>query len=470
MRQLPQILVIDDVLENIKVLASVLNGQYDVSFASSGAEALALVERTPPDLILLDLMMPVMDGFEVFKRLQENPLTCTIPVIFVTANGDFETETAVINAGATDFIHKPINPYVVRARVGHHLQMVSYRKHLEHLVDMRTRELAAERDLAEAANRAKSAFLVNMNHELRTPLNQILGMLTLALHRLDGDAAKPYVEKACQVSERYLELISNLLDVSALEAERISPQGVAFSPKAVLEQLLAEVRPRAEAKGLGLEGVFAGGIPGRVLGDPVLLSKVLRQLLDNAIKFSMSGDLRLRVMPGHVSGTGVTLDFAVSDEGVGMSPEVQAGLFRLFNQGDNSLTRAYGGTGIGLKLCQRLVSLLGGQIDYESREGEGTTFHFSLTFPLASAEAAEGASSAGTEEVSGSEALEACIERLQRLLASDDLQAIAVFEQCRGHLAGLLGVWQPGFVEALERLDFEGASHLLAIALADPGR
>ena len=182
MQSIPRILIIDDVIDNVVVLGEALSGNADIQFATSGAEGLELVRQGLPDLILLDVMMPGMDGYEVCSILKADPKLRDVPVIFVTAKNDAESESRALTAGAVDFIHKPINNEVVRARVKLHLAMKRRERELRDLnIDLeqkvieRTRALSEALMVAEDASRMKSDFLANMSHEIRTPMNTIIG-------------------------------------------------------------------------------------------------------------------------------------------------------------------------------------------------------------------------------------------------------------------------------------------------------
>jgi len=278
-----RVLIVDDVPNNIDVLASALCNGYEISVSTSGALALELVERQRPDLILLDVMMPGMNGFEVMARLKACARTRAIPVIFVTARTDAESETAALEAGAADFIHKPINPSVVRARVRQQLELAQYRARLEAMVEARTQALAEARDRAEAACRAKSAFLSNMNHELRTPLHQVIGLTELLARKLADETVRKRLELIRLSSQNLLGLLSGLLDIAQTEAKSLQLELRDFDLRSLLEAVLLPARQAAGRKGLALALVGDIDAPAILNGDPRLLQKILEQLLSNAV-------------------------------------------------------------------------------------------------------------------------------------------------------------------------------------------
>lgn len=267
---------------------------------------------------------------------------------------------------------QPINPEVVRARVHLHHELAQHRHHLEALVQARTRELAEARDAAEAADRAKTAFLRNASHEMLTPLHQITGVSHLLRRELPPGRGQHWVATIDGATRALLGMVQELLDLARLEAMELRLDPQPFALRGMLEQVLADYQAPAQAKGLGLGLVIEPAVPDRLVGDAERLRQVLSQLLDNAVKFSSTGAIQLTVAAaGHTRGT-LTLCFKVEDRGIGMAPEAAAGLFQRFRQGDDSLTRAYPGLGIGLALCQRLVALMGGEIALSSAPGQGT--------------------------------------------------------------------------------------------------
>lgn len=238
--------------------------------------------------------------------------------------------------------------------------------------------LEAAKNEAERASRAKSDFVSRMSHELRTPLNAILGFAEL----LEGEPLQPshrnYVHLINRSGEHLLELINSVLDHAKIEAGHLSLENVVFDPRATVDGAAVMVGERASAKGLRFAIQTAPDVPSHVSGDPTRLRQVLINLMANAIKFTEVGSVTLDVMPD-----GERLRFSVTDTGIGMDESVLARLFKPFSQADESITRKFGGTGLGLLVSQELVRLMGGEIQVESTPGRGSRFWFSLALPPA---------------------------------------------------------------------------------------
>ncbi|WP_162888626.1 ATP-binding protein [Dechloromonas sp. HYN0024] len=252
-----------------------------------------------------------------------------------------------------------------------------HRNHLELLVEERTAALVVAKELAESANRAKSAFLANMSHELRTPMNGILGMLNLLQRRIVDEKSLDQLEKAKISANRLLAILNEILDLSKIEADRMTLESVPFALNSVLDNVVSLFDQRASEKGLNLLVDISPTLALRALqGDPLRLGQILINLVGNAIKFSHRGDINIRLGVGAEDEHSLLLRFEVEDNGIGFNPEDRERLFSPFEQADNSTTRKFGGTGLGLSICKRLVGLMGGEIDVISSPGDGCVFWF----------------------------------------------------------------------------------------------
>lgn len=234
--------------------------------------------------------------------------------------------------------------------------------------------LQRSRDLAESANRAKTGFLANMSHEIRTPLNAVLGAAQLLDYTaLDRQQAK-YVSMISAAGQALLAVLNDVLDVSKIEAGKMELAHNPFRLSAVLEPLATIMSANAAKKNLELIISVDPAVPRHFIGDPVRIQQVLVNLTGNAIKFTRDGEVVVDIRVVSSANHHVTLELAVRDTGIGMTEEQKSRLFHAFSQGDSSITRRFGGTGLGLTICQKLVEMMGGRIDLRSDEGQGTEF------------------------------------------------------------------------------------------------
>ncbi len=262
-----------------------------------------------------------------------------------------------------------------RKRAEHELDQ--HRNHLEALVEERTAALSIAKEAAEAASRAKSAFLANMSHELRTPLNGIMGLTGLALRRTDDPKLVDSLGKVGQCARQLLGIIDDVLDISRMEAERLTLDVVEFSFAEVVVTLLERFERKAAEKGLLLEVEASSELTSRVLvGDPMRLGQLMGSFVDNALKFTERGSVHVRASLVEEGPREVLVRVEVQDTGIGVAPAAQGRLFAPFEQADGSLSRKYGGTGLGLHLGKRLAELMGGAVGVVSAEGRGSTFWF----------------------------------------------------------------------------------------------
>ena len=310
----PLVLIVDDVPRNLQVLGNLLREEnLDISVATNGEQAINIANEILPDLILLDVNMPGINGFEACKQMQEEEKTKKIPIIFLTARTETEDIVEGFELGAVDYVTKPINSAELLARVRSHLELKMHRDHLEELVRERTADLEMAKNEAETANESKTRFLTNVNHELLTPMNGIIGMNGLMLDTTLDEEQREYAEMIASSANAQLTIINDVLHFAQMEHGQLTLEECELNIRAILTEINDVLAVRAREKQLTLTYTIDEGVPEDLLGDPGRLRQVFLNLLGNGVKFTEQGEVATRVQLLEEDQTGVTLQFDISD-------------------------------------------------------------------------------------------------------------------------------------------------------------
>jgi len=358
-----------------------------------------------------------------------------------------------------------------------HQELEDHRHHLEELVSRRTMQLAQARDLAEAASRAKSAFLANISHEFRTPMNAITGMNWALLRQIEDPAQREKLQIIANAAQHLQTMLAEVLDMVKLESEQLSLEPLDFNLGALLERCCADARNNAAAAGLGFSYTPASNLPEMLHGDARRISQMLGHLLSNAVKFTAHGQVSLRVS---VSGEAAAMDLhlEVEDTGRGIASQDIDRLFQPFTQVDTSTTRAQSGAGLGLALCKRLANLMGGDLSVRSQPGQGSQFRLDLPLqaPLSvhtntgsgePAPTGTGPAQAESTQAIDWNAMQHILKHLEDLIADDDIRALALWHEHGAALQACLGPAASHIEHELSLYNFEAALCALHKATAN---
>ncbi len=360
-----RILAVDDTLDNLILVQAILESEgYEINLVSDGIKALRQVEQSPPDLILLDVMMPGIDGYEVTRRIRNNPAISYIPILLITA---FHESSVVegLDAGADDFIRKPFDTDELLARVRSLLR-------LKHSLDEQ-QKMARQRE----------DFVSRLTHDLRTPLvaaDRMLGLFEMETFCKISPEMKQAIAVMIRSNQNLMEMVNTLLEVYRFEAGKKTLNWEECDLREISQEVVSELSPLTSEKGLILK-IDTSGLdplnknPGVIMGDRLELRRVINNLIANAIKFTDTGGITIRIFetsshPGNPDS--VTIE--IEDTGYGIAPEDQVTIFERFRQGKHKRS----GSGLGLHLSHRIIEAHAGTIQVTSELGKGSLFTMQL--------------------------------------------------------------------------------------------
>lgn len=387
----PVVMVVDDDFDVLFTVSAFLQRMgYQVVRFPRPEDAMAALGESACDIIVSDIKMPGTTGLDLLEAARR--ICPETPFILMTGYGDLDTAVLAIKRGAFDFLLKPLDFELVthaldkalRVRRGRELEQL-YQERLEEDVFKKTAELRAAREELEiarnaaiAASRAKSEFLANVSHELRTPMNGIVGMLDLlSLADLAREQAE-YVAIAVDSARDMMKLVDRLISFSSLgDDEALAARR--FSLRELAAGLLIPAQSIAEKKGVAFSWAINRGVPDMLRGNDIAFGRALEAIAENAVKFTHEGRVDVTVAHSEV-GEEVELLVVVNDTGIGIPPDRLGVIFDDFTQVDGSLTRLFGGMGLGLAAARKSATQAGGTLWVESREGEGSTFYFTARF------------------------------------------------------------------------------------------
>jgi signal transduction histidine kinase len=378
-----RILIVDDTPTNLDTIYRVLSDAgYIATVATNGERALQILQSRSPDLILLDVMMSGIDGFETCQQIKANSQTCDIPIIFMTSLTDINNKVKGFDYGAVDYISKPFQEQEILARVKTHIELSRLTKNLEQQVTTQTSSLKMANEALKQVNTSKKLFLSTMSREIRTPIDDILRITEQLQEQKFGTLNSQQIDDLDRIDrngDRLLSLINNTLKLANIESGELKLDLDSIAIEDLCRSCLVAIQSRADRKNIKLTLNIEPNLP-QVSIDERQMRQVILNLLNNAVKFTAAGSVSLSVTKamltdnGNISG----IRIAIADTGIGINSENIKQLFQPFVQITDALGDRPEGNGLGLILAKQIVELHGGQISVNSMENVSSCFTIEL--------------------------------------------------------------------------------------------
>ena len=367
------ILIVDDERVNLDLLVKILSPKYTVFMTKNGASAIQMTNELMPDLILLDIVMQDMNGYEVLEALKSSEKTQHIPVIFITGLTSDEDEERGLALRAADYISKPLSSAIVQLRVSNQIQIVNQIRAIKNY--------AREAALSEE----RSKFFARMSHEMRTPLNAVIGLSEMTMEDSSlSDNAVENIAKVCNAGTSLLNMVNDILDMSKLEKGKFNLVPAEYNFPAVINDTITQSVVYKGDKTIDFVVNIDENIPENIFGDDQRIKQILNNLLSNAFKYTKEGVIELNVY-SEITGDNIMLFFSVRDSGIGIPANFIGDLFSDYARMEIEANRKIAGTGLGLPITKTLIDMMGGEISVESEEGKGSCFKVKLPQKFVSA-------------------------------------------------------------------------------------
>ena len=359
------VLIVDDEKMVIMALTQILNPEYTVYAVKDGQDALEKAEKFLPDIILLDIVMPDMDGYDVIAALKNSEKTKNIPVIFITGLGEVGEEERGLALGAADYIIKPFSSAIVKQRVKNQIRIMNQTR------------LIIEKEVVEQSNRNRVEFLLNMSHEMLTPMNAIMGMTQIAKAKSNPEKTNDCLAEIDTASRHLLRLIKDLLEMSGNYVEKITPENSVFSFKTMIRGVIEKVNQEIEEKQQTFTYDVDPSIPMLLVGDEKRLAQAISNLLSNAVKYTPEhGKVHFSASVSSEENERITLQIEITDDGVGMPEDNQSDILGYFGQAENSAAGKKESIRLGSTRTKRIIEMMEGKIWGDFEPGRGARIAF----------------------------------------------------------------------------------------------